>query len=853
MDGQYLQFDSTLGGNQILPENVNIFKFATARSQEIAALSEAIDDPLRTGLIFQKMPKHMRRRIMSHKVRRVPKRLREAYQSQLEKCGLPPSTKRPSRKYRRRPSNLLQEYNRRQKKFIWLETHIWHAKRFNMIERWGYKISNEPTDKSFHACYRAITNHCLIQDISYYVCIELKGKEDSILEGLKCLTSTECGLTFAAKYTLTGIREGRVTLFRANKYPFGTIGTVNFMWKPKLVDESSERTLWIWVHPGMYSEVLQELVNIFDFKLEDVEESSERNALYESKEGNNKYLMKLQQQHFLLKISKYFSTKCDVKLNVLKDSLNRFRLTGPLAQSVITQSFRPVSTEVVADIEADYKVQMEDDSKTHNTADWLYEFFNTRESLNSLQEQKLFFDEMKNVASPSQLPAHMILPLTVVDPRLQMPNKKLKAVNSVDENPAQCKSTAIPLNLTCYSPLWEHEWRDKITLRKLTVAEINNIRSKRLVPGIKDDEVRALGTTNVSYLPVILIQNPGSQSTEKCIGFGCGWDILIPAGWAMPVWLSLIFRGARVGGLRETNSLAREMGNILFSPDSKIGQEEEAFTKAKNLEKHFRLPPSKRPNFIKLGIVTPFHCPWKILLNDWNPERNHNSEFFVLRNLSKLNILKLACKKNSNKGEKYELNSVFSEVEISSSLVQVCITVYGRGVIGECSPICLPSKHDFKLLERDKSYRGPVEPVHEDVNESQRKTLREDHLAKLKKLRRKRIKAKQQPQGNEGFSEISKTRKCSPTADLVKKQAEKMRELWLPSDLENVKWSSSRSIIGFVTSGGYSFSESCSYGQGYVTLSCMLELLTKSAKSPPLVLVRTVSSLQYSFAKISVL
>lgn len=82
---------------------------------------------------------------------------------QLEKSGLPVKGKRPSRKFRRRPSNLLQEYNRRQRKNAWLETHIWHAKRFHMLERWGYKLPNYPNDKAYRACYRATAKHCLIQ------------------------------------------------------------------------------------------------------------------------------------------------------------------------------------------------------------------------------------------------------------------------------------------------------------------------------------------------------------------------------------------------------------------------------------------------------------------------------------------------------------------------------------------------------------------------------------------------------------------------------------------------------------------------------------------------------------------
>ena len=68
--------------------------------------------------------------------------------------------KRPSRKHRRRPKNLLQEYIRRQKTKVWLETHIWHAKRFKMTEKWGYKIPYQPTNKSARASYRATQHHC---------------------------------------------------------------------------------------------------------------------------------------------------------------------------------------------------------------------------------------------------------------------------------------------------------------------------------------------------------------------------------------------------------------------------------------------------------------------------------------------------------------------------------------------------------------------------------------------------------------------------------------------------------------------------------------------------------------------
>jgi len=74
-----------------------------------------------------------------------------------------PETKKKSRHHRRQPKNLLEEYNRRQRKHVWLETHIWHAKRMKMIDAWGYRLADHPNDKGFRAAYRAVKNNCIVQ------------------------------------------------------------------------------------------------------------------------------------------------------------------------------------------------------------------------------------------------------------------------------------------------------------------------------------------------------------------------------------------------------------------------------------------------------------------------------------------------------------------------------------------------------------------------------------------------------------------------------------------------------------------------------------------------------------------
>lgn len=71
--------------------------------------------------------------------------------------------KSKSRKARRRHGNVLLEFNRRQRKNVWLETHVWHAKRFHMVKKWGYCLGDRPTYKCYRPSYRAMSSHCLLQ------------------------------------------------------------------------------------------------------------------------------------------------------------------------------------------------------------------------------------------------------------------------------------------------------------------------------------------------------------------------------------------------------------------------------------------------------------------------------------------------------------------------------------------------------------------------------------------------------------------------------------------------------------------------------------------------------------------
>lgn len=72
-------FDSDLGGTQSIPTIYNISDFIKHRMEEIMMLTETIKEPPFRGQTFQRLPKHMRRRQMSHYIKRLPRRLQRPY------------------------------------------------------------------------------------------------------------------------------------------------------------------------------------------------------------------------------------------------------------------------------------------------------------------------------------------------------------------------------------------------------------------------------------------------------------------------------------------------------------------------------------------------------------------------------------------------------------------------------------------------------------------------------------------------------------------------------------------------------------------------------------------------------
>ncbi|CAP36872.2 Protein CBG19668 [Caenorhabditis briggsae] len=290
------------------PRFIAVEKFVEARTNSIAQLLKAIDnDALVSGEVTkgprtaaQRLPRHMRRRAMAYDVRRFPRSMREFAASHLlskhaKKC--------PSRFARRKTANSRNKFGRSTStKGIWLSTHVWHAKRFRMIKKWGFKIADRSFQRGFRAVLRDSNKNCVIRDRSYYTCITVE-----------CPDAYSKMLPFSQKscrgQSSRGEEEECHQLYSPGKYPYGYIGPARFQ---KLAGYQDQ--VHIWIHPSSKAQFLSAFSEYYKLQQEEKSEFH----LFKSPE---------------------------MTVSVDSEHLSRFHLSGPKCLLKLRDSIRLVENE----------------------------------------------------------------------------------------------------------------------------------------------------------------------------------------------------------------------------------------------------------------------------------------------------------------------------------------------------------------------------------------------------------------------------------------------------------------------------------------------------------------------------
>ncbi|EGC33493.1 hypothetical protein DICPUDRAFT_36629 [Dictyostelium purpureum] len=544
--------------NFIAPPTIKVIPFINSRKKEIKEFMKMVQTKKSNSRSFQTLPRYLRRRTMSHNVYRLPVHLRKKGKYEMEKSatssgGNLTKEKKMVRKSKRRPSYLLRDYERRQKQFKWLETHIWHAKRMKMLNLWGHKIAKSINRKGVRSTFRASSHLSTIYDSSYFNCIEIKGTESNIINFFKRFTDPN-SISISNKGFLNGSREGSIDLYYTDRFPFHFICPTRFLWKQEIENDNKnvnnkERMIWIWIHPA----ALNEITFIF-----------EKNA-----------------------------GEYNLNINNLEHGLQRFELTGSKSHAVLNSILF---------------LRQDKDSVNNNSnqldSNHVWELLNSLRTPATLPKGTVISLKVHDPRLACKIPTETALSArTVSKPQIKkqqtaQPTQQ-HSINQIIVNWTHyCKQVAV-------SDLWCSEKRSSISKN---IEPNNSVNQRR--KNLKD--FNEIGS-KYSSPSIMLVQRDGGLTR----GYGSGWDIIVPAGWGLAFWIPLIYSGAWSIGLEDRDRFLLEQGLPSYPkdfPDCKAGIEYNQLLAFIKQEKYNRTPKSKKINYLKNSIFFPFSPYWEWVL-----------------------------------------------------------------------------------------------------------------------------------------------------------------------------------------------------------------------------------------------
>ncbi|KAI0978778.1 hypothetical protein GJ496_000088 [Pomphorhynchus laevis] len=203
----------------------------------------------RANTLLQRIPRHMRRKASAYDRKRFPKSFQTQFQNVLEM-----GKKIKRRAIKRLRSRKQKPPNYTKKNVTWIASHLWHAKRFHMATKWGWRVPMFRNDKGVRVVYRAVHFISACQDQSYYRCFEFKGNMNTLTE-LKFSFEPK-GLSIQDQY------EQELLLY----YDQQLLGPCFIGYNKNL------ELIWIWAHVCIYDQIkficeLNEIKELIRFRV----------------------------------------------------------------------------------------------------------------------------------------------------------------------------------------------------------------------------------------------------------------------------------------------------------------------------------------------------------------------------------------------------------------------------------------------------------------------------------------------------------------------------------------------------------------------------------------------------------
>ncbi|KAI8978898.1 ribonucleases P/MRP protein subunit POP1-domain-containing protein [Pilobolus umbonatus] len=291
----------------------------------------------------------------------------------------------------------------------------------------------------------------------------------------------------------------------------------------------------------------------------------------------------------------------NVKIKDLRDEILRFDLTGPRSTALLQAILDPI----------------EGDGATKGNLLW---------------------NKLKELRSSSSLSAASVLGLIVNDPRLKFPQKvppRTNNINTQQQREIQQILDRWPDDVAA-TPIWSDDLRKALYEYKISEYHLNLRRGENVVPGSKLEPMES-----DSKIPILLIQRgecmANVHTTNKTLHsneFKEGWSIILPRGWGMPFWKSLVFAGARIAGYEDVRAMSYESGYASFPhdyPGTRAFEAHRQMAKRVLEENWSAKPPAKRVNFSKRGVKYPFECAFESLSKTSHMEIDSEDKQLIAR------------------------------------------------------------------------------------------------------------------------------------------------------------------------------------------------------------------------------
>ncbi|KAI4998983.1 hypothetical protein ZWY2020_054847 [Hordeum vulgare] len=574
------------------PRQLEVRRFSSDRVGELRSLHGAVS-ALVSGRFQQ--PRTARRRTTGHLPSKRRRTSRGAAAGQAPEEGNPSA--RQSRRVRRRrelAGNPAEGFSVAGDGARRLRTHLWHAKRFAMARRWGFvlPIGSHGSGRGSRAVLKWLKNGTIVHDASYFIPIQLNGPEDSLLTILGmviCPSPADKApdLKHLQDKVMQGVCIENAMLWRAGCPHSHVVGPVTYMWRPLSIGSSkleakeadlsnsdtrfsqgscssSQRQLWIWIHPAMLGEGLDAIRIACDKQMQD---------------------------------SGVLVNCCS-----LEGKIARLEVMGCKAMQSLKSILHPVS-------------------KVLDTSDTSKPFDRSLDISTGTHHLEASFIDHAEILQPGA-----ILSMLVHDPRevssevtdspletvKNQDNKLLEEgdlVPNVDEAPSeerpifssmQMHSGRHDLLLSDCREMWDSDCKiNSPVAEEILCMKKHHRRINFFCLDSENDQVQATQANDCfsRSCPVILLKHAKER-----------WSIIVPLSWVKPFWLFLVSHGAHAIGLRERRWIASKLKIPCFPydyPDSKayssfMTEEAAVFDNAAEYR-----PAAKRPPRVPLP---PWHC-----------------------------------------------------------------------------------------------------------------------------------------------------------------------------------------------------------------------------------------------------